>query len=275
MKKVVTLLSFFLLAIFLFGCNDDETKVSLQIEGINGHNDAIIDNENKSVSFNVDNSIASFDLEDIILPENILVSVYEDSNLEQEISNVLDLEVGLNTYYMYLYFAEDDEFNSTWTLNITRLAASIKSISVKELKSVYTVNEEFSDGTLTVTYTDNSTEDIKITTNMVLGFDTKTLGKKELTIVYEGFTIKHSYEVVNEIEKIEVLDLKKEYFLDESFVNGKLKLYYSDNSTKEIDLTTEMVKDFDTSTVGKKTLTITYEGKTTTYEIEVIEDVKY
>ena len=44
---------------------------------------------------------------------------------------------------------------------------------------------------------------------------------------------------------------------------------YSDNSTKKIDVTKEMVSGFDSKTPGSQTLTVTYESFTDTYEVEV------
>ena len=44
--------------------------------------------------------------------------------------------------------------------------------------------------------------------------------------------------------------------------DAKLILTYSDDTQKEIDITSNMITGFDTTIVGNKTLTITYNGKT-------------
>ena len=51
---------------------------------------------------------------------------------------------------------------------------------------------------------------------------------------------------------------------------GKLTLTYNNGTTEEIDLAADMVSGFDNTKVGKQTLTVTYQGKTTTFEVEII-----
>lgn len=50
---------------------------------------------------------------------------------------------------------------------------------------------------------------------------------------------------------------------------GKLALIYNYGDVEEIDLTTDMVTGFDNTVVGDKTLTVTYEGKTTTFDVTI------
>lgn len=47
---------------------------------------------------------------------------------------------------------------------------------------------------------------------------------------------------------------------------GKLKVTYSDGKTESVDVTKDMISGFDKTKTGKQTLTVTYEGKTTTFE---------
>ena len=44
---------------------------------------------------------------------------------------------------------------------------------------------------------------------------------------------------------------------------------YSDSSTQDVNVTTAMCSGFDSSTTGSKTVTVTYEGKTTTFTVTV------
>lgn len=53
---------------------------------------------------------------------------------------------------------------------------------------------------------------------------------------------------------------------------GELKVTYDDKTEKNISVTNDMVTGFDNTVLGKETLTVTYEGKTTTFEIEIVED---
>ena len=64
---------------------------------------------------------------------------------------------------------------------------------------------------------------------------------------------------------------KTEYKVGETLdvTNLTILVTMSDTTTKTVPVTSDMVDDFDTSTAGTKTLTITYEGKKTTYNINV------
>ena len=161
----------------------------------------------------------------------------------------------------------------TTTYEIEVIEDSLVSIVVEELKDTYIANEEFTNGKLKVKYQSGKEEIIDLTLTMVNNFSTSTVGNNfEMTITYGGKEIKFSYNVINQLVDIIVKELKKSYFLDEEFSEGLLTVVYADKSKEDLALTLDMIKGFDTSTVGKKTLTITYEGKTTTYEIEVILD---
>ena len=65
-------------------------------------------------------------------------------------------------------------------------------------------------------------------------------------------------------------NIKTEYLLNESFdANGaKLKLIYDDNSSIELSLDKTMT-NFDSTTVGQKDLTVTYQDKTKVLEYRV------
>ncbi len=53
--------------------------------------------------------------------------------------------------------------------------------------------------------------------------------------------------------------------------NGKIAVYYNNGTNGVIDLAANMVSGFDNTVVGKQTLTVTYEGCTTTFEVEILE----
>lgn len=69
-------------------------------------------------------------------------------------------------------------------------------------------------------------------------------------------------------------EIKTEYQLNEKLdlLGAKLVLTFSDNTQNEIIITTNMVSGFDTTTVGLKTLKITYRTKEITVDYVVKED---
>ena len=80
---------------------------------------------------------------------------------------------------------------------------------------------------------------------------------------------------VKEIESIEVSTLpsKLKYIEGKDKLDvtgGKLKLTYNNGTTEVIDLTADMVTGFDNTQIGPQTLTVTYKGKITTFELEIV-----
>ena len=63
------------------------------------------------------------------------------------------------------------------------------------------------------------------------------------------------------VHKSETLDI----------TGGKLLVTYADNSTSLVDITEEMVSGFDNTAVGTNVVTVTYEGKTATFEVQIVK----
>ena len=277
MKKIGLLFLSILALVFFVSCTEGQTDVSMQIDGIKGYTEADIDNTNHTISFSVGDTVETFDINDIIIPKNITIEVFSDANLEYPLDSIVNLNYGLNTFYISLSNKVLDTVidTLTYTLNITRLNSevAIKKLEVKELKDTYFVGEEFSPGILLVTYADETVKEVSITLDMVSGFNTNEIGKKVLVITYEGNVISFDYEVKEVpvvLENIKILSLKSQYFVGDTFEKGELELQYSNETTKKIDLTIDLVTGFDTSEAGTKTLTVTYENKTLTVTYENI-----
>ena len=66
---------------------------------------------------------------------------------------------------------------------------------------------------------------------------------------------------------------KASYFVGEELdLTGlAVEAYYSDDSTSSVEVTLDMVSGFDSSVPGAQTLTVTYDGCTTTFEVNVTE----
>ena len=81
-----------------------------------------------------------------------------------------------------------------------------------------------------------------------------------------------SIEVSKMPSKTKYIQSKEELDLSD----GLLKINYNDNSSEEIALSSEKVKisGFNNNVIGKNTINIEYEDKSTTFDIEVIEEAK-
>ena len=79
------------------------------------------------------------------------------------------------------------------------------------------------------------------------------------------------------VEKIEVKTSpsKTTYIKGESLVltGGTITATYQDGTTKEVTITNDMVSGYNSSVVGQQTITVTYEGRTTTFKVTVTNNV--
>ena len=185
------------------------------------------------------------------------------------------------------------DFDTVWTMegNEDYLYPELQNVPMqfeKELASIsvtpptkteYLEGKETLDitgGKLTLTYNNGTSEVIDLTTDMVNGFDNTKMGKQTLTVTYQEKTTTFEVEIIaKSLDGIAVTapPTKTKYLEGKEQLDvtgGKLTLTYNNGTTEEIDLAADMVSGFDNAKVGKQTLTVTYQGKTTTFEVEII-----
>ena len=163
-------------------------------------------------------------------------------------------------------------------------APAVSAVAVTGFDLDYTVGEEFAGGTLLVIYADGSTKEVALTADMLEGFDTSSVGEKQVTITYAGKTAQIAVTVeaapqpepVPEptpepvtVSAVAVTGFDLDYTVGDAFAGGTLLVIYSDGSTKEVALTADMLEGFDTSSIGEKQVTVTYEGKTAQIAVTV------
>lgn len=134
---------------------------------------------------------------------------------------------------------------------------------------------DFSGLEITAYYENGATRIIGSDDYTTSGFD-NGVGEHTVTIQYLGketafsFTVKaievSSLAVTTPPAKTEYLEGKET--LD--VTGGKLTLTYNNGTSEVIDLTADIVSGFDNTQVGKQTLTVTYKGKITTFEVEIV-----
>ena len=166
----------------------------------------------------------------------------------------LDLTNNTNIEYFYISNQERSVTvsGSSRSLDLTELAAGFAPSKMSEL-----VGGKVSGNTLTL--------DADKPGVVTYKYEASTGKKLEVRLI-----ITYVEAVVESIKVISA-DHKTEYKVGDPLdvSNLKIEATMSDGSTKTVPVTSDMVGGFDTSTAGTKTLTITYEGKTTTYNINV------
>ena len=171
----------------------------------------------------------------------------------------------------------------TQTINVTaNPLMEIKITKVPE-KTQYVVGQNFDAKGMVVTgvFQDEDTQEILNYT--IKGGQNLKKDQTYITVEYQGKTTQQEISVEEKAltqitiskkpTKLQYIQNKEELDL----TGGILELKYNDNSTEEIELTNNQIKatGFDNKTIGKNTITINYQNKTTTFEVEIIkEEVK-
>lgn len=191
-----------IVATTLVACTDDTW--TFKVEGVIGYSDAIVDEANKTVSFAVQSSINSFDLNNIKVPATLSYTV-KNAAKEAVTGNTILLNPGDNTYYMT--FKGEVEVSGKkypvdveWTIKIKRLTSelTISNVEIATFETAYTVGEAFKGGKIKLTYADDSTVLVDIYPVMVTGFDTSKPGSYNVTIKYDEYTFERTINVISE-----------------------------------------------------------------------------
>ena len=168
---------------------------------------------------------------------------------------------------------------TTFEVNIIeRVITSIKVEGIVKTKYVEGQSLDLTGGKVIVSYNDDTSEEIDLTSDMISGYDKDHLGKQTITVTYQGKTATFEVEVIKkEATKIELVTLpdKVEYIRGQKLDpdGARIKVTYNDGDTKLIDVTEKMCSGFDSSSLGQKTVTITYENKTVSFTVNVVERI--
>lgn len=276
MKKTLSAIIAIMLALSVLigavACDDDGTQV-LEISGIQGVTDPIIDQTAKTVTFTVQNDRSQFPLTDIQFKGDYELDyeAYEDKGLTKPYTgDAVPLGEGLNVFYVKGWINGIEDVYEVFEFRITRLAsapsATSISVSPEVWKSDYLRGEEFVPCDLTVTLSNGTTQTVTLTESMLSGFDTSTVGTKTVTINYNGLTTTMTITVSEP-----AVDFTIGHFRTEYVVGAELDLTgaYIVVGETNVPITEDMVGGFDTSTEGDKTVTITYGGTTKNVTITV------
>ena len=144
-------------------------------------------------------------------------------------------------------------------------------------KKVYFIGEELdlTGGKLYVELSDGSDSEIDVTPDMISGYNKNTAGVQTITVSFASFDLTYDVEVfTNVITSIGVdtqID-KKTYFVGEELdlTGGKIVTNYLNGDAPVINITSDMISGYNKNTAGTQTITVTHEGKTTAFTVEVI-----
>ncbi len=237
------------------------------------------------------NSTTTFSLSDDIIAQGFVIKSIAFTGTSSNPASGFATQEGLTT----------DGNNGTWTGAATSVSFTASGAQVRATKIVVTVGlpavlssialsgdypttfhvgDAFShEGmTVTATYEDNTTKDVTASA-IFYRYDMTTAGVQTVTVSYsEGeVTETAEYEItVNTPAELTSITLSGTYPTE--FEQGDAFDYegivvtanYNDNTTSTVTDDAEF-SGYDMDELGEQTVTVTYEGKTTTYTITVVE----
>ena len=207
----------------------------------------------------------------------------KDYYTERGLDLAKNLYSGSSSYYDFANYQTLMGKDSYVILRPEKVITEVSKISVKTKpkKTTYFQTQaiDVAGGVITATKTDGSTENINMTASGVSigGYDSKTLGNQNVSVTYKGKST--SFQVVvneKQVTSIKVLHAptKTRYFVGESLdlSGGVIEALFSDNSLVIYSMSNSgiSISGFDSSTPGTKKITVTYKGKTTTFNVDVV-----
>ena len=172
-------------------------------------------------------------------------------------------------------FLHQDDSGIDWEIAYRAYKfVKLTGISVTTLpnKTRYKVKESFDSTGMIVTanFDDGSSEKENISGFTLSKPDMSAGGEKTVTVTYSKFTTTFTITVIG-ISGIEVskMPTKTEYYLGDSLDASGLVVVsrYTDNTTKKLE--NYSISKLDSSSVGEKTITVTYKTHTTTFKVTV------
>lgn len=276
MKKLLTsMIAVALMLTLLLGavsCGDDGETFTMNITGINGITDPVIDSTAKTVTFTVQNDRDAFPLSDIVFASDFELSyeAYADKDLTQKYEGAsVPLKEGDNTFWVKGWVDGLPDAYDVYEFRVTRIASAPSAVSIDVVgwQTQYHLYEFLADLDLTITQSDGSTVSADLTASMLTGFDTSSEGEKLVVIAYNGMTVTKTITVSEPVlSDFEIGSFRTQYLQGDPL---DLDGAYLDVDGRKIAVVEEMVSGFDTSTGGEKTVTIAYGGVSKTVAVTV------
>ena len=252
MKKLLTsMIAVALMLTLLLGavsCGDDGETFTMNITGINGVTDPVIDSTAKTVTFTVQNDRDAFPLSDIVFASDFELSyeAYADKDLTQKYEGAsVPLKEGDNTFWVKGWVDGIADVYDVFEFRVRRIASApeIVSFDVVDWQTDYYLYEYLGDLDLTVTWSSGDPTVQDLTADMLIGFDTSTAGEKTVTISYNGMTVEKTIKVAEPaLSDFEVGSFRTEYLQgDELDLDGA----YINIAGRKVAIVAGMVSGFD------------------------------
>ena len=171
----------------------------------------------------------------------------------------------------------------TTTFNVTVAPKGVSDVTLKsaptKIEYIEGQNIAVAGAKITVSYDNNTSEDIDVTADMLSGYDANEIGTQTVTVTYGAKTTTFDITVIAKTLtgiSLDTTNAKVTYLVGtELDVSGLVIIASYDNGIPvNILATADLVTGFDKNTLGTQILVVTYEEFTAEYEVEVAEEIE-
>ncbi len=205
----------------------------------------------------------------------VVVTAWYDNNTSEPVTQKAETTV-YDSYVIYTYEGKEAKV----TINVIETAPTKIEWAEKPQKNTYVQGEALlKDGTIYVHYNDQTkSEPLSLTDeNVVVKGDTETVGPKTIYVQYKDLS-PISYEITVVPVMVEKVDLvqapDQTDYLEEKPLNlagGMILVTYNNKKSEPLamDAMGVTISNYNPNQIGKQTVTVTYGGKSTTFEVNV------
>ncbi len=165
-----------------------------------------------------------------------------------------------------------DAYELTYSVTVVN---EIKEIQLSGQTKAFEVGDEFSFGGAVFAVYDNESVVDVTSESSFSGFDSSSVGECEITVSYQNFTTSYVVTIkaksAKTVSSLQVNDPQTEYVVGDTFVRPVVNAVYTDESSEDVsDLA--VFSGYVLTQAGTYTVTVSYGGVSTSYEITVKED---
>ena len=229
-----------------------------------------------SISLDTSDAPTTFNVGDTFSYEGLTVTAYYDDGTDDivtptSVSTPSMSSAGQKT--VTVSYTEGGVTKSA-TYTITVNAVTLTSIEVSDAKTAYYVGDTFVKPTVTATFSNGSTSDVTNSATFS-GYNLSNAGNQTVSVSYtNGTTETTSYSITVTAVAVTSLDISgytTSFKVGDTFsFGGTVTANYNNGSTSDVTASATYT-GYNMSTSGNQTVTVSYGGQSTTYQISVIE----
>ena len=271
----------------LVGCDKEETNNQTNNNNTNNttennknNNNTVVDPKLTGISVDANNVKKTYTYGEALDLTGLIVTANYDNNTNKAVTDYTTNPANgssLNTVGEVSITVTYQEKTGSFKVTVEKSLTGI-SLNTASVKTSYNHNEALDLTGLVVNavYNDGSTEAVTdYTTNPANGTALNTVGNQTVTVTYKGKTSSFDVAVNRTLSSIalNISKVKKEFKHNETFTSAGLVVtaVYSNGVRENVtNYTTDPAEGATLDQIGTKTVTVAYEGKTTTYDINVV-----